>query len=115
MHVDLHNGSHRAGVPATLFEHRHVPGALTGLANYDVAPDAGGFMTVVEQEASATMMLHVTISAAGYRSPDRAGRPSRRKARSTRGETEEPLRRRGESLANISPLSTSALNAWPVA
>lgn len=65
MHVDVHRGPRRAGVPATLFEHRHVPGALTGLANYDVAPDDGGFMIVVEQEVPTTAMLHVTISTEG--------------------------------------------------
>lgn len=65
MHVDVRGGPHRAGVPATLFEHRHVPGALTGLANYDVAPDDGRFMIVAEQEAPATVMLHVTIGTAG--------------------------------------------------
>lgn len=70
MHVDVQGGGpHRAGVPATLFEHRHVPGALTGLANYDVAPDAGGFMIVVEQEAPPTVMLQVTISTAGVPQP----------------------------------------------
>ncbi|MDP3717496.1 MAG: winged helix-turn-helix domain-containing protein [Acidobacteriota bacterium] len=65
MHVDVRGGPHRAGVPATLFEHRHVPGALTGLANYDVAADAGAFLIVVEQEAPTTMMLQVTISPPG--------------------------------------------------
>ena len=65
MHVDVRGGPHRAGVPATLFEHRHVPGALTGLANYDVAADAGAFLIVVELEAPKTMMGQVTISPAG--------------------------------------------------
>lgn len=68
MHVDVHGGPAHAGVPATLFEHRHVPGALTGLANYDVAPD-GGFMIVVEQEAPPAVMLHVTIATAGLPKP----------------------------------------------
>lgn len=65
MQVDVHDGPDRAGVPATLFERRHVPGVLTGLANYDVAADDGGFLIVVEREAPATVMLHVTISPAG--------------------------------------------------
>lgn len=69
MHVDVRDGPLRAGVPATLFEHRHVPGTFTGLANYDVTPD-GGFMIVAEQEAPATMMLQVTIGTAGLRQHD---------------------------------------------
>lgn len=61
MRVDVSRGPHRSGVPATLFEHRHVPGAVTGLANYDLVPDEGGFLVVVEQEVPATVMLHVTL------------------------------------------------------
>ena len=61
VHVAVAGGLHRAGVPATLFEHRHLPGAVTGLANYDVLPDGGGFMIIAEREAPAMVTLQVTL------------------------------------------------------
>ena len=64
MRVDVSRGPHRSGVPATLFEQRHVPGTVTGLANYDVVPDDAAFITVVEQEVPATVMLQVTLGTA---------------------------------------------------
>lgn len=70
VHVDVRGGPHRAGVPATLFEHGHVPGAVTGLANYDACRD-GGFLIVVEQEAPATVMLQVTIGGGAIQGPPR--------------------------------------------
>lgn len=65
MRVDVQYGPQRAGVPATLFEHRHVPGAFTGLPNYDVAPGDAGFIVVIEQEAPPATMLHVMLCAEG--------------------------------------------------
>lgn len=64
MRVDVSRGPYQAGVPATLFEQRHVPGAVTGLANYDVVAGEGAFMVVVEQELPATVVLHVTLGTA---------------------------------------------------
>ncbi len=61
MRVDVSRGPRQAGVPATLFEQRHVPGTVTGLSNYDVVAGEGTFMAVVEQEMPATVTLHVTL------------------------------------------------------
>lgn len=61
MRADVSRGPHLSGVPTTLFEHRHVPGVVTGLANYDVVPERSEFMVVVEQEVPAIMRLHVTL------------------------------------------------------
>lgn len=63
MRVDVSRGPHRSGVPTTLFEQRHVPGAVTGLANYDVASDDGAFVFVAEREVPETLLLHVTLRA----------------------------------------------------
>lgn len=62
MCVDVSRGSHLSGVPTTLFEHRHVPGVVTGLANYDVAPERSEFVVVVEQEVPPITRLHVTMA-----------------------------------------------------
>lgn len=61
MCVDVRRGPRHAGVPTTLFEQRHVPGAVTGLANYDVTPDGVGFIVIVEDDLPAMVMLHVAI------------------------------------------------------
>jgi DNA-binding winged helix-turn-helix (wHTH) protein/Tol biopolymer transport system component len=62
MRVDMSRGSSHAGVPATLFEGKFVPGAPTGLANYDISPDGETFYFVVQEALPAAAAILVTIA-----------------------------------------------------
>jgi serine/threonine-protein kinase len=61
MCVDMRRGPLDAGVPATLFEGRYIPGTLTGLPNYDVDADGASFLLVAEDTPAALADLLITI------------------------------------------------------
>ncbi|MCA1560412.1 MAG: winged helix-turn-helix domain-containing protein [Acidobacteria bacterium] len=63
MRIDIRRGPYHSGVPTTLFEHHDVPGAVTGLANYDVLPEGEGFVVIVEDDVPVVGALHVTLGA----------------------------------------------------